>query len=60
MIRATVNENGYLICPKCGRKTKTKVHSQTILRDFPLWCTWCKQQTIIEYRQSQEPERPEK
>ena len=34
-----VNVKGYLICPHCGRKTKTKVIvGITKMTDFPLWC----------------------
>lgn len=59
MIRANTNENGFLLCPQCGKKTKTKANPETVMIGFPLYCGWCKQATVIEYRQSQEPERPE-
>ena len=48
-----VNEQGYICCPKCGMKTKTKVLPQTVLHQFPLFCTWCKRQTIIDYNPTQ-------
>ena len=44
------NEKGFLICPHCGRKTKTKVVAGiTELKQFPLFCPWCKQETMIKY-----------
>jgi len=42
-------EKGFLCCPKCGRKTKTKVLPGTELKRFPLYCTWCKEQFIINH-----------
>ena len=47
-----VNKDGFLCCPRCGRKTKTKVRSDTVLLRFPLYCTWCKQETTIDKRKA--------
>ncbi len=44
-----INDKGFIICPKCSRVTKTKVHKETVLKKFPLFCTWCKEETIIDY-----------
>lgn len=44
-----INDKGFIICPKCSRATKTKVHKETVLKNFPLFCTWCKEETIIDY-----------
>lgn len=46
-----VNEKGFICCPKCGSKTKTKVLPNTELKNFPLYCTWCKEEIIIDYKQ---------
>lgn len=43
-----ITARGFLICPKCGKPTKTKVLPRTILHSFPLYCTWCKQETVID------------
>lgn len=40
----------YLLCPKCGKKTKVKIIPGTELKQFPLYCTWCKTETIINHR----------
>ena len=37
----------WIICPKCGEKTRVKIKETTIMKDFPLFCTWCKQETLI-------------
>lgn len=42
------NDKQYIICPKCGRPTKVKLNHDTELKNFPLFCPWCKQETIID------------
>ena len=37
----------WVLCPVCGNKTRTKVRSDTVLENFPLFCPKCKQETII-------------
>lgn len=45
-----ITESGYLICPKCGKKTKTKViPGTTRLKRFPLYCPWCHEEIVIDY-----------
>lgn len=43
-----VNSKGYICCPKCGKQTKTKVLPETELKRFPLYCPWCKKESIID------------
>ena len=44
------NEQGFLLCPQCSRKTKTKViPGITKMKDFPLFCPWCKRETKVNY-----------
>lgn len=43
------NSNGFILCPKCAGKTKTKVIPGTKLVRFPLYCTWCKRETVIDF-----------
>ncbi|MGJ0769427.1 cysteine-rich KTR domain-containing protein [Lacticaseibacillus paracasei] len=33
------------LCPICGRKTRLKVRKDTVLKNFPLYCPKCKQET---------------
>jgi hypothetical protein len=44
----TVNSKGYVQCPRCGKPTKVKVLPETVLQKFPLFCPWCKQETVID------------
>lgn len=42
-----ISDKGFIICPKCNRQTKTKINPDTELKRFPLFCPWCKKETII-------------
>jgi uncharacterized protein YbaR (Trm112 family) len=44
-----VNKNGFLLCPKCRKKTNTKVLPQTELKDFPLYCNRCREEFKINH-----------
>lgn len=46
-ITMNINSKGYICCPKCGEKTKTKVLPETVLMQFPLYCQRCKKESII-------------
>lgn len=41
----------WLRCPVCGNKTRLKVRKDTELRNFPLYCPKCKQETLINVKQ---------
>ncbi len=40
----------WLYCPVCGNKTRNKIRHDTVLKNFPLYCPKCKQQTLIEVK----------
>lgn len=42
-----VDDNGWVRCPKCKKRTKTKVNADTVLYHFPLFCQRCKLETVI-------------
>lgn len=42
-------EKGHLICPRCGRTVAVKVHRDTLLVNFPLYCWKCNKPTNIGY-----------
>ena len=33
-----IDRNGWIHCPTCGNKTRTKVNPDTVLKRFPLFC----------------------
>lgn len=46
-IEVKVNSLGYVLCPKCNKKTSVRVNPDTVLHRFPLYCRWCKKEIII-------------
>ena len=39
----------WLVCPICNAKTRDRVHDDTVLVNFPLFCPMCKNVTRINY-----------
>ena len=35
-------------CPVCGNKTRLRIWKDTELKNFPLYCPKCKQESLIE------------
>ncbi len=40
----------WLLCPKCGKKTRLKLRDDTELKNFPLYCPKCKQMTLVDVK----------
>lgn len=38
----------WIYCPVCGGKTRDRIREDTILRNYPLYCPKCKQETLVE------------
>ena len=38
----------WIFCPVCGNKTRDKIRGDTVLKNYPLYCPKCKQETLIE------------
>lgn len=43
----------WIVCPVCGNKTRDRIRADTILKNYPLYCPKCKQQTLIEVQNLQ-------
>ena len=43
----------WLLCPICGNKTRMKVRDDTELKNFPLYCPKCRQESLIDLKQFQ-------
>ena len=41
----------WIRCPVCGNKTRMKIRSDTVLKNFPLYCPKCKRETLISVKQ---------
>ena len=39
-----------VICPICQNKTRLKIREDTLMKNFPLYCPKCKQETLINIR----------
>ena len=41
----------WILCPICGNKTRLKIRQDTEIKNFPLFCPKCKQETLITIQQ---------
>ena len=47
-IDGMVNKNSkWVLCPVCGNKTRLQLRADTELKNFPLFCPKCKQESLI-------------
>lgn len=37
----------WIHCPMCGNKTRDRIREDTVLKNYPLYCPKCKQETLI-------------
>ncbi len=44
----TLKEAEWILCPVCGNKTRDRIREDTVLKNYPLYCPKCKQETLIE------------
>ena len=40
-------KSDWIRCPVCGNKTRTMIRENSELKNFPLYCPKCKQETLI-------------
>lgn len=38
----------WILCPICGNKTRNRIRTDTVLKNYPLFCPKCKRETLIE------------
>ncbi|MFR5321763.1 MAG: cysteine-rich KTR domain-containing protein [Mediterraneibacter gnavus] len=43
----------WMLCPICGNKTRNKIRKDTVLRNYPLYCPKCKQESLVEVKDLQ-------
>lgn len=41
----------WVLCPHCGNKTRVRSRGDTELKCFPLYCTKCKSEKLINLKQ---------
>ena len=40
----------WILCPICGNKTRVRIRKDTELKNFPLYCPKCSQESLIEVK----------
>lgn len=45
-----MKELEWIKCPACGNKTRMKMRSDTITKNFPLYCPKCKNESLIDVK----------
>ncbi len=48
-----MNKTEWIRCPICGNKTRLQIRGDTELKNFPLYCPKCKQESLIEAKDLQ-------
>lgn len=43
----------WILCPVYGNKTRDRMREDTVLKNYPLYCPKCKQETLIEAKDLQ-------
>ena len=46
-----IMESEWIKCPVCGSKTRDRIREDTVLKNYPLYCPKCKQETLIDVEQ---------
>jgi len=44
------NRTEWIRCPVCGNKTRLQIREDTELKNFPLYCPKCKQESLIKVK----------
>lgn len=47
-----MDKTEWILCPRCGNKTRNKVREDTVLINYPLYCPKCKQEILIQAKDS--------
>ena len=43
-----VDESGWIHCPICRCRTRTKIRRETVAKNFPVFCPKCKKECLID------------
>lgn len=46
-----MKQSKWILCPICTNKTRIRILEDTELKNFPLFCPKCKQETLINVHQ---------
>ncbi len=48
-----MNNLYWIHCPVCRNKTRDRIREDTVLKNYPLYCPKCKQETLIKVKNLQ-------
>ena len=48
-----MQQEKWILCPVCNNKTRLRIREDTEIKNFPLYCPKCKQETLIEAKKLQ-------
>lgn len=43
----------WILCPICRSKTRNRIREDTVLKNYPLYCPKCKQESLIDAKDLQ-------
>ena len=43
----------WIRCPVCGNKTRDRMREDAVMKNYPLYCPKCKQETLIDTKDLQ-------
>ena len=43
-----VDESGWIHCPECSCRTRTRIRPETVVRNFPVWCPQCRKEFLVD------------
>ena len=46
-----MDKTEWILCPICGSKTRDRLREDTVLKNYPLYCPKCKQETLIDTKE---------
>lgn len=49
----SIEKTEWVRCPVCGNKTRIQMRADTELKNFPLYCPKCKQESLIDAKDLQ-------
>lgn len=47
-----IDEAGWIHCPKCKCRTRTKIRPDTEIKNFPVFCPKCKEEFLVDAKDS--------
>lgn len=47
-------KDGWVYCPICNNKTRTKIRPDTVARNLPVFCPKCKNVSVMSFEEGKE------